>query len=101
MKVSVDVHFVLPRKLAAVRCTVAPGEVASAWKPALDKVWNHIRTQPGLWSDGHNIVVYQHSNEPGGSILCEFGAEVTRAFETAGEVYSTATPSDEAAVAAV
>jgi DNA gyrase inhibitor GyrI len=33
-------------------------------------------------------------------ILCDFGVEVTRTFETAGEVYATETPSGEAAVAA-
>jgi hypothetical protein len=32
-------------------------------------------------------------------ILCDFGVEVTRTFETVGEVYSTETPVGEAAVA--
>ncbi|MDQ0260826.1 GyrI-like domain-containing protein [Sinomonas atrocyanea] len=99
MTVSVDVRTVLPCKLAAVRRAVAPGEVGSAWGPAVGKVWNFIRSQPGLWSNGHNVFVYHHSNEPGTPILCDFGVEVTRTFETAGEVYATETPSGEAAVA--
>ncbi|WP_284978479.1 GyrI-like domain-containing protein [Arthrobacter sp. fls2-241-R2A-200] len=99
MTVPIDVHVVFPRKLAAVRRVVAPGEVGSAWGPAVGQVWNFIRSQPGLWSNGHNIFVYHHSNEPGATILCEFGVEVTRTFETAGEVYATETPSGEAAVA--
>jgi len=37
-----------------------------------------------------------HKDAP---ILCDFGVEVTRAFETAGEVHATETPSGEAAVA--
>jgi len=31
--------------------------------------------------------------------VCDFGVEVTRRFETAGEVYATETPEGEAAVA--
>src|SRR6516164_3426705 len=37
--------------------------------------------------------------QPGAPMLCDFGVEVTRTFETAGEVYATETPGGEAAVA--
>ena len=97
--VSVNVHLVRARKLAAVRREVAPGSVSSAWGPALGKVWDFIRSQPGLWTDGHNIFLYHYSNQPGAPILCDFGVEVTHAFETAGEVYATETPEGEVAVA--
>ena len=99
MPVSVHLQTVQPRKLAAVRREVAPGEVGSAWGPALDQVWKFIRTQPGLRSDGHNIFLYHHPAQPGAPILCDFGVEVTRAFETAGEVSATETQAGEAAVA--
>ena len=82
-----------------MRREVAPGSVRSAWRPALDKVWQYIRDQPGLWTVGHNIFLYHHSTRPGAPILCEFGVEVTRTFETADEVYATETPAGEAAVA--
>jgi hypothetical protein len=85
--------------LAAVRREVAPGAVGSAWRPALDLVWAFLRSQPGLRTDGHNIFLYHHPQQRGGLILCDFGVEVTRAFETAGEVYAAATPGGEAAVA--
>ncbi|MFK0004852.1 GyrI-like domain-containing protein [Paenarthrobacter sp. NPDC090522] len=98
MTVSIDVQVVFPRKLAAVRRAVAPGEVGSAWGPAVNKVWTFIRSQPGLWSGGHNVFVYHQSNEPGARIPCDFGVEVTRTFETAGEVYATETPSGEAVI---
>ena len=96
-----------PRTLAAsidalweaVGREVAPGAVGSAWGPALAKVWEFIRSQPGLRTDGHNIFLYRHPERPGAPILCDFGVEVTRAFETAGEVYATETPEGEAAVA--
>ena len=99
MTVSVDVQTVAPRTLAAVRREVVPGEVGSAWQPALDLVWAFLRSQPGLRTDGHNVFVYRQPEQPGGPLLCDFGVEVTRTFETAGEVYATETPGGEAAVA--
>ncbi|MEA5457362.1 GyrI-like domain-containing protein [Sinomonas sp. JGH33] len=99
MTVPVSVQTVEPRKLAAVRREVSPHEVGSVWGPAVSKVWDFIRSQPGLWANGHNVFVYHVLNKPGDRILCEFGVEVTRAFETAGEVYATETPNGEAAVA--
>src|SRR4051794_26274254 len=85
MPVSVNVRTVHPRKLAAVRREVAPGAVGSAWGPALGKVWDFIRSQPGLRTDGHNIFLYHHPTGPGTPILCDFGVEVTRTFETAAK----------------
>jgi hypothetical protein len=46
MGVSINVQAVHARKLAAVRREVAPGGVSSAWKPALDKVWELVHSQP-------------------------------------------------------
>lgn len=37
--------------------------------------------------------------QPGAPLVCEFGVEVTRSFETSGEVYATTTPAGEAAFA--
>lgn len=99
VSISVNVQTVSSRKLAAVRREVAPGEIGSAWGPAVGKVWDFIRSQPGLWTDGHNIFVYHHSRRPDARILCDFGVEVTRTFETAGDVYATETPEGEAAIA--
>jgi len=99
MAVSVNLLTVQPRKLAAVRREVRPRAVGSAWGPAVGKVWDFIRSQPGLWTVGHNIFLYHHPTQPSAPILCDFGVEVTRAFETAGEVYATETPGGEAAVA--
>src|ERR1041385_2480909 len=99
MSVSVELQTVHPRKLAAVRREVAPGAVGSAWRPALDKVWEFLRTQPGLWTHGHNVFLYRHPEQPRAPIMCDFGVEVTRTFEPAGEVYATQTPAGEAAIA--
>jgi hypothetical protein len=99
MIVSVEMQVVQRRRLAAVRREVAPGEVGSAWGPAVGKVWDFIRGQSGLWTDGHNIFVYHQPGLPGAAIVCDFGVEVTRAFDRAGEVYPTETPAGEAVVA--
>ena len=99
MPVSVNVQTVHPRKLAAVRREVKLAAIGSAWGPALGKVWEFVRSHPGLRTDGHNIFLYHHPKDPGAPILCDFGVEVTRTFETAGEVYATETPAGEAAVA--
>ena len=99
MPVSVKLQSVHPRKLAAVRREVAPGEVGSAWGPAIGKVWPFIRSQPGLWTGGHNIFLYHHPAQLGGPILCDFGVEIEHTFEPVGEVYATETPGGEAAVA--
>jgi len=99
MTISVAIQTVRPRKLAAVRREVEPGAVGSAWGPAVGTVWDFIRSQPGLWTDGHNVFLYHHPHQPGGPFLCDFGVEVTRTFAPAGEVYATETPAGEAVVA--
>jgi len=98
MVVSVNVQVVHPLRLAAVRREVPPGGVGAAWAPAVGKVWDFIRSQPGLWTDGHNIFLYHHPRQAGAPILCDFGVEVTRTFETTGEVYAAETPGGEAVV---
>jgi effector-binding domain-containing protein len=99
MIVSVTVQIVQSRKLAAVRREVALGAVGGAWGPALGKVWDFLRSQPGLRTDGHNVFLYHHPPQPGDPLQCDFGVEVTRSFERTGEVYATGTPAGEAAVA--
>ena len=76
-----------------------PNIVAGTWGPALGKVWEFIRSRPGLRTDGHNIFLYHHPTQPGAPILCDFGVDVARTFETAGEVYATETQGGDAAIA--
>lgn len=96
---NVDVAIATPRKLAAVRRTVAPGGVGAVWKPALDQVWAFLRAHPGLRTDGHNIFVYRHPEHAGASMEVELGVEVTRSFDADGEVVPSETPAGEIAVA--
>ena len=99
MKVDVSVRTVDSMKLAAVRRHVAIGGIAAAWKPALDKVWNFLRTQPGLHTAGHNVFLYHHPARRDLPMDVDFGVEVTRTFEAAGEVYSTQAPAGVVAMA--
>ncbi|HYW44365.1 MAG TPA: GyrI-like domain-containing protein [Bryobacteraceae bacterium] len=99
MSIHVSVRTVASMKLAAVRRHVAIGGVGTAWRPALDKVWEFLRTQPGLRTDGHNVFLYHHPARRDLPMDVDFGVEVTRAFESTGEVYATETPAGMVAVA--
>ena len=46
---------VAARPIAAVRSSVPVGQVATAWRPALDKVWAFLRAHDGLRTDGHRF----------------------------------------------
>ncbi len=95
----VTLQKVLPRTIAATRREVPIRSVAAAWKPALDKVWEFLRTQPGLHAGGHNIFLYHHPRNGGATMQVEFGVEVTRPFEPVGEIYCAQTPTGEVALA--
>jgi effector-binding domain-containing protein len=99
MSVTVSVHTVPAMKLAAVRRQVAIGDVGAAWRSALDKVWDFLRTGPGLRTDGHNVFLYHHPARRGTPMEVDFGVEVVHAFEPEGEVHAVETPAGEAAVA--
>lgn len=96
---SVTVQTVSARKLAAVRRRVQIGSVGTAWKPALDEVWAFLRAHPGLRTDGHNVFVYHHPAGRDAPMDVDFGVEVTRTFEPAGDVSPAETPAGEVAMA--
>ncbi len=97
--VSVSVQRVEARKLAAVRRELPVAEIATAFGPALNEVWQFLRTHPGLRTDGHNVFLYQPGRDQAAPMQVDFGVEVVRAFDPAGEVYATETPAGEVALA--
>src|SRR5580765_1587164 len=99
MSVTVSVRTVAAMKLAAVRRQVAIGDVGTAWRPALDKVWAFLRTKPGLRTDGHNVFLYHHPARRDMPMDVDFGVEVVSAFEPEGEVRGVETPAGVAATA--
>lgn len=95
----VSIQTASPRLLAAVRRQVGIGQVASAWRPALDQVWAFLRQMPGLRTDGHNIFLYHHPAKGESSMVVDFGVQVTRPFERSGEVFPSETPAGRVASA--
>jgi effector-binding domain-containing protein len=95
----VTIETVKPRLIAAVRRQVRIGEVGSAWGPALDKVWAFLQQHPGLRTDGHNVFLYHHPANRQSPMNVDFGVEVIREFEPAGEVTFTRTPAGRVASA--
>jgi hypothetical protein len=95
----VTIETVLARILAAVRRRVRAGEVATAFRPALDHVWAFLRSSPGLRTDGHNVFHYDHaSGNPATGFDVDFGVEVTRIFDPHGQVTWVTTPAGRAAL---
>ena len=95
----ISVQTVQSRMLAAVRRQVRIGEVAGAWKPALDQVWAFLRKNPGLRQDGHNVFLYHHPSSRQAPMDVDFGVEVIRKFERSGDVFLAETPAGKAASA--
>jgi effector-binding domain-containing protein len=99
MATPVSVQIVTPRLLAAARRQVRIGQVGSAWRPALDKVWEFLQQHPGLRSDGHNVFLYHHPANRQAPMEVDFGVQVTGSFAPAEEVCSTETPAGRVAAA--
>ena len=81
----VVVETVQPELVAAVRARVPIGGIAQAWKPALDQVWAFLRADGGL-SPGHNLFLYHHPEHRNEAMNIDFGVQVARRFEAAGDV---------------
>src|SRR5882724_1515511 len=98
MNYQVVTKSVSSQPLAAVRRRVRIGEVGRAWKPALDLVWEFLRRQEGLRTDGHNCFLYHHPARGDAVMVVDFGVQVIGPFQAAGEVAYTETPAGEVAM---
>jgi effector-binding domain-containing protein len=98
MDYQVVTKTVSAQTLAAVRRRVRIGEVGKAWGPALDLVWEFLRRQEGLRTDGHNCFLYHHPARGETEMIAYFGVQVIRPFPDAGEVVCTETPAGEVAM---
>jgi effector-binding domain-containing protein len=95
----VTLETVAAQPFAAVRRRVLIGEIASAWKPALDQVWAFLRRHPALHAGGHNVFLYRHPARREDPMEVDFGVQVVRAFPGEGEVIASETPAGEVATA--
>ena len=98
MDYQIITQIVSSQPLAAVRRRVRVGEVARAWKPALDLVWQFLRSHEGLRTDGHNCFLYHHLAPGETEMNVDFGVQVVRSFPNTGEVVCTQTPAGEVAM---
>jgi effector-binding domain-containing protein len=96
MTYKVAIQTCAPRILAAVRRRVQIKDISTAFKPALDLVWEFLRRDRGLRTDGHNIFLYHHETPE--IVPVDFGVEVVRSFTAEGDVDCVTTPAGEAAV---
>lgn len=78
MTLALNVVTVTARPIAAVRRRLHRHELAEAWKPALDLVWELLRRRPDLRADGHNVFLYHHPQRDGDPMEIDFGVLVTR-----------------------
>ena len=98
MNYQVVTKTVSSQTIAAVRRRVRIGEVGKAWGPALDLVWEFLRQHEGLRADGHNCFLYHHPTQGETSMVVDFGVQVVRPFQDAGEVVYRETPAGEVAM---
>ena len=95
MDYQVVTKTVTSQPLAAVQRCVRIGDVGRAWKPALDLVWEFLGRHKDLRTDGHNCFVYHHPAPGEVVMMVDFGVQVIRTFQGAGEVVCTGTPAGE------
>ena len=94
MTYDIVVEQVPAELIAAVRVVIPVGQVARAWKPALDQVWSYLKANPDL-RPGHNLFLYRDPVHRGDLIEADFGVQVARRFEPAGAVRCVETPAGE------
>jgi effector-binding domain-containing protein len=95
MSYEVVTKTVSAQPIAAVRRRVRIADIGGTWKPALDLVWEFLRRQEGLRTDGHNCFLYHHPANREAAMDIDFGVQVIRPFEDEGEVRCTETPAGE------
>jgi effector-binding domain-containing protein len=96
MKYDIVVEAAQAELVAAVRATVPIGDLARAWKPALDQVWAFLKSNEGL-HPGHNLFLYHQAERRNKAMNIDFGVQVARPFERDGDVQCIETPSGEVA----
>jgi effector-binding domain-containing protein len=96
MKYEVVVEAAQAELVAAVRDTVPIPEIARACRPALDHVWAFLKANSEL-RPGHNLFLYHHQERPNEPMNIDFGVQVARPFERAGDIRCVETPAGEVA----
>jgi effector-binding domain-containing protein len=98
MNYQVVTKTVTAQPLAAVRRHALSRDIGRIWKPALDLVWEFLRRNQGLRTDGDNCFLYHHPARGDAAMDIDFGVQVVRPFQDAGEVVCAETPAGEVAM---
>jgi effector-binding domain-containing protein len=88
MEYEVRVESAAPRRLAAIRATVAQDELGQNIIGSLDQIWPVLREQRA--ETGHNVVIYYGGG--GGTLDVAVGVEVPAGFAPTGEISDVSTP---------
>ena len=96
MKYKVEVETAEPELIAAVQANVRIGEIAQAWKPALDQVWRFL-VKDGRLRPRHNLFLYHHPEHRNDPMNIDFGVQVAHPFERDGNVRCVETPAGQVA----
>jgi len=81
---------------AVIKANTTWREFPKLWRPLLDEVWAFVRANPGVYANGHNVMLYA-SGGPKVEVAVEVGVQVTRSFDPAGRVVPSALPGVETA----
>jgi effector-binding domain-containing protein len=81
---------------AVVKASTTWREFPALWRPCLDEVWALLRSTPGIWTDGHNVMLYRRGL-PGVEVAVEVGVQVTAPFTARGRVVPSTLPAAETA----
>ena len=82
---------------AVVKANTTWREFPTLWRTMLDDVWPFLRARPGLWTDGHNVMLYRRGI-PGVEVAVEVGVQVTGSFQASGRVVPSFLPAAETAM---
>jgi len=94
----VTVERTVETRTAVIKANTTWREFPTQWRPMLDEVWALLRARSGLWTDGHNVMLYRH-NVPGVEIAVEVGVQVQAAFAASGRVVPSVLPATTVATA--
>lgn len=82
---------------AVVKAKTTWREFPTLWRTLLDEVWTFLRATPGLWTEGHNVMLYRRE-VPDVEVAVEVGVQVTKSFEATGHVVPSTLPCAEVAM---
>jgi effector-binding domain-containing protein len=96
MAYDVTVERTVECPTAVVKANTTWREFPTLWPTLLDEVWAFLAANPGLRTEGHNVMLYRH-NVPGVEVAVEVGVQVTGSFQAADRVVPSTLPAVEAA----